>query len=313
MMFKNSSKLLLANFSSVWKLLLYKIIVVAIVFGLFMLAMPALSNLTNFQQLNDSVALFLANFGFGISFAQFFAYLYAILQALIIVLSEMIAITPLLFLYFVFLFFILLPFLWHFSDIAIGECLYGFMASQTKYGYVGAMIRKLGASISYSLLNVLAILPFTALMLAGIVAVLYLSVYGGLLLFFLPFILFVYLLVIGSLKITLLSGWMPSIIVFNCNAVTGFTKGMSALFRRKFFRVWSTSIICAFILLSVAMLLGPYTLLIVIPIASLFVSIFGMVMFFGSQGMRFYVDMDTIITPKKLEQTDKICKLKYVI
>jgi len=312
MMFKNSFKLLLANFSSVWKLLLYKIIVVAVVFGLFMLATPALSNLLNVEQLSDSVATFLANFGFGISYIDLLTYLYTILQTVINVLSEMIATSPLLFLYLVFLLFILLPFLWHFSDVAIGECAYGFMASQTKYGFMGAMIRKLGVSVSYSILLTLAILPFTALMLAGGVAVLYLTVYGGLLLYFLPFILFVYLLLINSLKITMLSGWTPSIVVFNCNAVTGFNKGMTALFRR-FLKVWSTSIILTFIVLSVAMLIGCYALLIIIPIASLFISIFGMVMFFGSQGMRYYVDMDTIITPKKLEQTDKICKLKYVI
>jgi hypothetical protein len=254
----------------------------------------------------------LANFGFGISYIDLLTYLYTILQTVINVFSEMIATSPLLFLYLVFLLFILLPFLWHFSDVAIGECAYGFMASQTKYGFMGAMIRKLGVSVSYSILLTLAILPFTALMLAGGVAVLYLTVYGGLLLYFLPFILFVYLLLINSLKITMLSGWTPSIVVFNCNAVTGFNKGMTALFRR-FFKVWSTSIILTFIVLSVAMLLGCYALLIIIPIASLFISIFGMVMFFGSQGMRYYVDMDTIITPKKLEQTDKICKLKYVI
>ena len=312
MMFKNSFKLLLANFSSVWKLLLYKIIVVAVVFGLFMLATPALSNLLNVEQLSDSVATFLANFGFGISYIDLLTYLYTILQTVINVLSEMIATSPLLFLYLVFLLFILLPFLWHFSDVAIGECAYGFMASQTKYCFMGAMIRKLGVSVSYSILLTLAILPFTALMLAGGVAVLYLTVYGGLLLYFLPFILFVYLLLINSLKITMLSGWTPSIVVFNCNAVTGFNKGMTALFRR-FLKVWSTSIILTFIVLSVAMLIGCYALLIIIPIASLFISIFGMVMFFGSQGMRYYVDMDTIITPKKLEQTDKICKLKYVI
>jgi len=311
-MFKNSFKLLLANFSSVWKLLLYKIIVVAVVFGLFMLATPALSNLLNVEQLSDSVATFLANFGFGISYIDLLTYLYTILQTVINVLSEMIATSPLLFLYLVFLLFILLPFLWHFSDVAIGECAYGFMASQTKYCFMGAMIRKLGVSVSYSILLTLAILPFTALMLAGGVAVLYLTVYGGLLLYFLPFILFVYLLLINSLKITMLSGWTPSIVVFNCNAVTGFNKGMTALFRR-FLKVWSTSIILTFIVLSVAMLIGCYALLIIIPIASLFISIFGMVMFFGSQGMRYYVDMDTIITPKKLEQTDKICKLKYVI
>ena len=36
-------------------------------------------------------------------------------------------------------------------------------------------------------------------------------------------------------------------------------------------------------------------------------------MFFGSQGMRFCVDSETIVTPKKLEETDSVRKLKLVI
>lgn len=312
MMFKNSFKLLLANFSSVWKLLLYKIIVVAIVFGLFILAIPTISNLSNINELNNSIASILSDFGFGVSYANLLVSLNAVLQILFNVLTEMIITTPLLFLYLVFLIFILLPFLWHSSDVAIGEFLYGFMSSQTKYGFVGAMIRKLGVSVSYSILFTLAVLPFNALILASSYVILQLTVYGGILIHFLPFILFFLLLLISSLRTAMLSGWMPAIVVFNCNAVTGFSKGITALFRR-FFRVWSTSIICIFLILSVAILLGCYSLLIIIPVASLFFSIFGMVMFFGSQGMRFYVDMDTIITPKKLEQTDKICKLKYII
>ena len=38
-----------------------------------------------------------------------------------------------------------------------------------------------------------------------------------------------------------------------------------------------------------------------------------MVAFFSSQGMRFYEDADTIISPKKLEEIDKIEDAKYLL
>lgn len=38
-----------------------------------------------------------------------------------------------------------------------------------------------------------------------------------------------------------------------------------------------------------------------------------MVAFFSSQGMRFYVDGDTILSPKKLEEVDKIEDAKYLL
>lgn len=313
MMFKNSIKLLLANFSSVWKLLVYKLIVVLIVVGLFWLTIPALSGLQNIDELTDSITSFLSTFGFGSTQVGVLDSLYANMLTLSNVIFELVNTTPLLFLYILFLFTVLLPFLWHFSDIAIGESLYGFMSSQTKYGFVGSMIRKLGVSVSYSILFTLAVLPFNLIMLGGFIGILNLTVIGGLLTYFLPFLVFLLFLIVGSLKITFLSGWMPGIVVFSCNAIIGFNKGIVALFRR-FFRVWSTAIIFMFILLAIVMFLGCYSLIILIPVASLFVSIFNMVMFFGSQGMRFYVDLDSnIVSPKRLEQTDKINKVKYVL
>ncbi|MDD4685910.1 MAG: hypothetical protein PHI76_01305 [Clostridia bacterium] len=312
-MFKNSIKLLLANFSSVWKLLLYKLIVVLTVMGLFWLTIPALSNLQNINELTESITTFLTTFGFNSPQISILNSLYAIMLTLSNVIVELVNTTPLLFLYIVFLFTVLLPFLWHFSDIAIGESLYGFMSSQTRYGFVGSMIRKLGVSVSYSLLFTLAVLPFNLVLLGGLVGILHLTLAGGLLAYLLPFMLFLLFLIVSSLKATFLSGWMPGIVVYSCNAITGFNKGIIALSRR-FFRVWSTAIIFMFILLATVMFLGCYSLVILIPIASLFISIFNMAMFFGSQGMRFYVDLDsTIISPKRLEQTDKINRLKYVL
>lgn len=42
-------------------------------------------------------------------------------------------------------------------------------------------------------------------------------------------------------------------------------------------------------------------------------NMFEMVMFFGSQGMRYYADADTVLSPKKLEQLDNIQQTKYLL
>ncbi|MDD3862557.1 MAG: hypothetical protein PHV79_01705 [Clostridia bacterium] len=312
MMFKNSTKLLLANFITVWKLLAYKLVALLIVFGLFLPVIPAIEGLENFDLLSESVMAFFSSYGFNPSYVNLLVSLNAILQTLGSVISELMITLPLLTIYIMFLLFIVLPFLWHFCDVAVGETLYGYMASQTKYGFVGSMIRKLGVSVSYSILLTLAVLPFSLLALGGVLLALHLTTIGGMLLYIIPLFLFLYFLLIGSLRIALFSGWMPAIVVYNCNALTGFHKGMNALSRR-FYRVWSTSLIIVFILLAIYMLFGWYALIIITPIASLFISIFNTVMFFGSRGMRFYVDMDTIITPKKLEQTDKLHRLKFIV
>ena len=55
------------------------------------------------------------------------------------------------------------------------------------------------------------------------------------------------------------------------------------------------------------------SLLLTLPISSLTINIFGMVVFYSSQGMRFYVDSENVITTKKMEETDAFSKLKFIV
>jgi len=311
-MFKNSIKLLMSNFSSVWKLLLYKIIVVAIVTGLFCATLNYLATLTNINQLSNNVLTFLASCNFSTTPIDILTNLYNVVQSVYFVSLEMITTMPIIFAYIIVLLFVILPFLWHLSDVAVSETLYGYMSSQTKYGFTGAMVRKLNTASLYSLLFTFFVLPFNALFLLGFVNILNLSTIGGILLYFLPFLLIMFTILYFSLRTAFLSGWIPAIIVNNCNAATGFKKGLKALLRR-FFRVWSTSIVIVLAFLGFVSFFGSFGFVLALPITCLLICIFGMVMFFESQGMRYYVDMDTILTPKKLEETDKINKLKYII
>lgn len=62
-----------------------------------------------------------------------------------------------------------------------------------------------------------------------------------------------------------------------------------------------------------SVILGLYSIIIILPLISPLIHIFEMVMFFSSQGMRFYVDSDTILSPKRLEEVDKIEDAKYIL
>ncbi len=312
MMFKNSFKLLMTNFSTVWKLLFYKLIILAFVFGLFCITLPTFNSLTNVQELEESISSFLTSYNFNSSFSNLLISLFAIIQIIVNMLGEMLTFAPWTLIYLILLTFILLPTLWRFSDIAVGETLYGFMASQTKYGFVASLIKNLKVSVSYSLLYSIITLPYNLLILAGAYGLLCLVNIGGLLLYALPFILFVFLLLTISIKITILSGFMPAIVTFNCNEFTGLRKGVKAVSRR-FYRTWSTSIIICAITMALLSFFGVFSAILIVPIFSFWILIFEMVMFFGSQGMRFYVDSETIVTPKKLEETDSVRKLKLVI
>jgi len=40
---------------------------------------------------------------------------------------------------------------------------------------------------------------------------------------------------------------------------------------------------------------------------------FGMIVAFEGQGMRYYVDIYNVITPKKKETSDKLVEMKYIV
>ena len=312
MMFKNSVKLLMANFATVWKLLLYKLIVLGIATGLFFIGFSYISGTESFTNLWDSILSFLFSFNFGASIVELLQSLLNIFQVFFAFCVDLAINNTGIFILYFFNFVVLLPFLWNLSNIATGETLYGYMASLTKYSFVGSMIRKLGTACIYSLLNLAIMLPINILTIAGIYGVLTLVTFGGIVAILVPFLLFIYIIVFVGLKITLFSGWMPATIVYNCNAVKGLKLGFKAVFRR-FLKVFSTSIIIVAVILSINLIFGSFSFIITIPAGSAIVLIFQMVMFFGSQGMRYYVDLDTILSPKKLEQKDKLKKIKDII
>ena len=115
-----------------------------------------------------------------------------------------------------------------------------------------------------------------------------------------------------AFKETFNVGWAPAKVVYNHNIVSSYYIGMRAGLRRGA-RVFSTAFIIYLLAIVLSIVLGLYAIIIILPILSPTVYIFEMVVFFSSQGMRFYVDNDTILSPKRLEENDKIEDAKYIL
>ena len=124
-----------------------------------------------------------------------------------------------------------------------------------------------------------------------------------------PFLMVISYSVIIGLKNSFSCGWLPALVVLPCTVSSAFAKGFRAVSRR-YFRVLSTTFCMAFLWCCVFYLFGIMSLFAILPISSMLLLIFDFVMFFSSQGMSFYVDYNTVLTPKKLEQTDKLRKAK---
>ncbi|MEG1499480.1 MAG: hypothetical protein RR400_00190, partial [Clostridia bacterium] len=214
--------------------------------------------------------------------------------------------------YSIFILAFVLPFLYNFAELAVGESLYGYMSSLTKISFTGSLFRNAAKSCLYGLVKVLVVLPVNLLICAAVFGVLRLGAVSNEMFYFVPFLVTVVACFALGLKLTLFSGWMPAMIVFECGPFKGLRKGCKAVSRR-FLKTLSTASIIIFAIFATNLLFGSFAFIITIPLAFMFVLVFPMIMFFGSQGMRYYVDSDTILAPKKLEEIDSFKKVKDII
>jgi len=308
MMFKNSWKLLFANFSQVWKLLVYHILSIAICFGLLCVFYR---DFIDFGQLAYEQAGMKEVWSTGTMYGTSFT------NALTKVANFCIFFFEIMFssniwkgVYFLFIVFIFLPILINIGKIVTCELLYGFMSACQKQSFMGTFLKTLKTSLVYSLLKAFYALPFNAIVLAGMWGLTRIDV--GFFAYVLPYIFVILSALLMAFKELFNAGWAPAKVVYNQNIFKSYRIGMRAVFRRGA-RVFSTAFIIYLLALVLSMVLGLYAIIIILPIISPLVHIFEMVAFFSSQGMRFYVDNETILSPKRLEEVDKIEDAKFII
>ncbi len=311
MMFKNSLKLFIANFSVFWKLLLYKIVAVVICALFLIPTFSAWSHCLGTVNFSTILTNFATNTVF-LNTSSLLNNLFLLVQAFLDALIVMFNVFPFAFFYSIFVVLILLPFLFGLSSIPTGEGLYSYMASLSKSSFMATFVSKLGVSSVYSIFRTLITLPFIVIFGAGFYGLLYLTTFNGLIQIFLPIIIILYFVFMISMLVTTFCGWMPATVVFDISPSKSFKKGIKAVSRR-YFRVFSSVFVIIFFATMFSMMFTSFSLIALVPLASVSIIMLEMVMFFESQGMRYYVDLDSIISPKKLEQCDKFNKVKNII
>ena len=308
MMFKNSCRLLFANFTEVWKLLVYHILSIAFCFGLLCVFYNDFIDIGTLAYNQAGLkGVWATGTMYGSSFTNaltgvvnFFVYFMQIMFTSNVGIG----------IYFCFIVFILLPILINIGKVVTCELLYGYMSACQKQSFTGTFLKTLKTSLVYSTLKAFYALPFNFLVVAGMWGLTRIdnNVFG----YILPYIFVLLSALLFAFKELFNAGWAPAKVVYNQNIFKSYRIGMRAVFRRGA-RIFSTAFIIYLLALVLSMVLGLYALIIILPIISPLVHIFEMVAFFSSQGMRFYVDNDTILSPKRLEEVDKIEDAKYII
>ena len=309
MMFKNSIRLLCANFAVVWKLLVYHVVSIAICVGLLAVFHK---DYISFFNLAYEEAQLSSVFGTGTLFGSgnIASALTKVANFAVFYLKIMFTTNVGLGIYFLAVIFYIFPMFMNIGKIVTCEMIYGYMSACQRQSFSGTFIKTLKSSLAYSSIKCLYAIPFNALT--------FLSMWGltrvnsGAFDYIMPFAFVIVPALVMAFKETFNAGWAPAKVVYNHNVSKSYSIGMRAVFRRAS-KVFSTAFIFYLLAIVLSVVLGLYSIIIILPIVSPLFHIFEMVSFFSSQGMRFYVDNDTILSPKKLEEIDKIEDAKYLL
>lgn len=307
MTFLNSLKLFGSNWLKVLKLFLYYIFVWGLCFALFLPVFFAFKDLviSNFQSaetLSSLTGVFQGSLGQNLN------YLVAVCAETIVDAFETdcgLAIYGLVVL------FVFLPFFCNIGKYALDEMLYSYMTSKSKVGFFAAFVKSLGHSVIFAFIKVLYNLLFWVVTIF--------AVYGlgqvtdqTFITYCLPLVLFVLLVLLFTLNQITVLGWAPASIVFDCNVFSAYSKGVKAV-RRHFWSIFATTGLYFLLFWGLGMIFGVYPMIVLVPIMSGVLCVYNMVVFFASQGMRFYVNETNIMTPKKLEEVDNIRKTAFIL
>ena len=316
MMYKDTFKSILSNFHLVWKILAYQIISILCVVGLAYACSLPIVNVLQSEGVTAQFTDLFTNFSRNFNIYELLANSVKLVDNFCYVIAQNISELWLYIVLFLFITILLNSFISGLYKFASTNVLYYYFSSNIKIGYTTSLINTLKTNIKFQLASLVVLLPINVLLLTILYfAVRWLVLSEGLLIIA-PVIIIALAIFLYAFKITLFSGWLPAIAVFNCGVWAGLKKGVKAVFRR-FYRSFSTVILIIFTLfiLNVICLICTFgvSLVVTLPLTMLAFITFGMVMFYCSQGMRFYVDSNTVITPKRLEQTDGKKGLKFII
>ena len=317
MIFRNSFRLFLTNFSNVWKVLLYYFICFLLTFCVcYYVALPIITKLSEaqvFKNLLDMLNSIFFKPENAIS--NIFTKLNEILTTTWEVLKTN---TQFMFNYIfliVWLIFVF-PFTIDLAQLALGEVFYGYMTSHVKYGFTGRFIKNIGKSCVFSLSKYIVQFVFNVLIISLFVLIVKLFTIGNFLYVLLDLLLFALLIVFISIKLTLFSCWMPGIAVLNSMCFKSLIQNFKIVFHM-FFKIFSNCLTLVLLAFGFNFLMCAYTfgvgLIVSLPMTAVVFVAFQMVTYFNCQGMRYYVYPDVFVSPKKFEEQDKISKMKYMI
>lgn len=305
MSYRNSVKLLISNFSMVWKQLLYMLIVSLISFGIaYAIFIPTLNILSSSGVISEIGSIFETIYTAPKDFVS-------AVQTTVAHFSEVISnsfgsiwasiLGTIFFAWFVFSMFR------YISYYNVTSVMYMKMTSYVDVGYTRNLISNLKPAIRYAFARIVYTIPF--LLLKFLIIMLYLrGAKSALSIILGMFLAVTILMLLSSIEISFFVGHAPAMVAKNGNisSFKAFFVGNKQVFK-KYHRVLSNSIVISLTLLVTNIFLGVLTvgaaLFITLPSSIVLKCIFDEAAYLGVNGERYYISENTIAISNK--ETEK--------
>ena len=236
-MLKNTFKILFCNLTTTWKILLYKLIVIICVIGLTSVAiMPIINQLIENNFFGELSRIF-SQLTFNMNIQNVLVGIQELLAMFwnIITTNNLVALTVLCGIIFILIYY----FATGLYKLAVTDTVSAYMSSYAKFNFKNAFVGNLKQSTLYCLVRLIINLPADIIILTigGLIFTSLNSVASIATLLAVCFVLIMF-----SIKRTLLSGWETAIVVHNYCIFQGLTKSFKAT-KRKMLRILTDNII----------------------------------------------------------------------
>lgn len=316
MIYKNTLKIMISNFDIVWKSIIYYLFVFGITGALCYLCLHPIYRILEQSGFIENIANVYSNFLTNLNLTELLEKADDLVWQFASILKHNLSIVWINFAGLGLTIVFLRAFLSNLTIMASCNSLHYYMGSMNKHGFYVSFRETLGSNLKAQLMYFVVSLPLKILFY--FLCFMCLKLFGvSFWLTLVAIILFLTLVVcFCALKHCLLDGWVPTMVVMNYGVIKALRTSVKNSFRI-FPRVFAGAIGVVITLMISNFFIGIFTfsagLVITVPFSYLLVSVYGMVITYEGQGMRYYIDVYNVITPKKKEIGDKLSDMKYIV
>lgn len=316
MIYKNSIKILLSNFDIVWKTIIYYLFVFALTIFLGYLCVNPVYKILEQSGFIDNIVTVYSEFLTNLNLTQLLVSFDDLLIQFLTILQDNLATVWINFAGLAFVVIFVRTIFSNFTIMASCNSLHYYMGSMNKHGFYASFSETFAKNLRFQLIFFFVNLPIKIVFY--LLCFLCLRLFGISLFFTLLAIVLLFLLIcfFCAFKHCLFDGWIPTMIVMNYDIFKALKVSIKNSFRIMR-RIFGSAVGIVITLILSNFFLGIFTfgfgLIISIPFSYLLASVFGMVITYEGQGMRYYVDVYNVITPKKKEVGDKLKGMKFIV